>query len=71
MSLQWSVTLGTRSETIPCPQSGFDGVPSPYRRERVVEVKVDDTATDDDLDCLRAFAASIKDAIEHLEKRHD
>ena len=68
MSLQWSVTLGTRSETVPSPQTGFDRVSSPYRKERVVEIKVDDTATDDDLDCLRAFSAAILDAMDHLEK---
>ena len=69
MSFQWSITLGARAETVSCPPAGLMAAPSPYRRERVVEVKVDDTATDDDLDCLRAFAESIREAIEHLEKR--
>ena len=69
MSLQWSITLGTRSETVPSPQTGFDRVSSPYRKERVVEIKVDDTATYDDLDCLRALSAAILDAMDHLENQ--
>jgi hypothetical protein len=70
MSFQWSITLGVRAETVSYrPPPGLADAPSPYRRERVVEVKVDDTAAYDDLDCLRAFGESVREAIEHLEKR--
>jgi hypothetical protein len=70
MSFHWSIKLGIRAETVsdelnqPVP-----GCPSPYRRAKHVEVKADDIATEVDLDCLRAFAAAIKEAISYLEKK--